>query len=281
MPSTRPLVSIITPTLNQGQFIEATLRSVAEQDYPYIEHIVVDGGSADATLDILRSWSAHPIRWLSEPDKGQADAINKGVRLARGEVCSWLNSDDIYLSRDVISRVVALFEAGARAVTGAGRYLDEDGSTINYIPLFADRLDRRSLSWVDLVLQPATFYETSLARDLPLDAELHWAFDWDFFIRLADQVTLVPLYEPLAGYRRHESAKTVSGGDRRMREIHRVLRRYHSPASPRLLFHVGAGQARIAAARLPRWLSGKVIYRLIDPLARRVDSVTGGVGIQT
>ena len=94
MPDSQPLVSVVTPSFNQAAFIEETIQSVLKQDYPHIEHIVVDGGSTDGTVDILQRYPH--LRWISEPDCGQSDALNKGFAMARGEILGWLNSDDTY-----------------------------------------------------------------------------------------------------------------------------------------------------------------------------------------
>lgn len=104
-----PLVSIVTPSYNKGCFIEETILSVKNQTYPYIEHIVMDGGSTDGTLDILRKY-ANNITWLSEPDEGQSDAINKGWRRAKGQILGWLNADDTYMPWAVQTAVEFLAE---------------------------------------------------------------------------------------------------------------------------------------------------------------------------
>lgn len=103
----KPLVSIITPSYNQGKFIEETIQSVLNQDYPNIEYIVIDGGSTDNTIDILKKYEGR-LRWISEPDKGQSDAINKGFAMARGSMMAWLNSDDTYLP-GTVNKVVDIF----------------------------------------------------------------------------------------------------------------------------------------------------------------------------
>jgi glycosyltransferase involved in cell wall biosynthesis len=104
----KPLVSIVTPSYNQGRFIEATLLSVRNQDYPNIEHLVIDGGSSDNTVEILEKYEkVYNLKWISEPDKGQSDAVNKGFERARGLIIGWLNSDDIYIDQQVISYIVS------------------------------------------------------------------------------------------------------------------------------------------------------------------------------
>jgi hypothetical protein len=273
-----PLVTVITPSFNQAQFLRATLQSVADQRYPRIEHLILDGGSTDGSVEILRDWSAHPIRWRSEPDSGQAAAIQAGVNQASGQILSWLNSDDVYLTGDVISQVVDQFRRGARAVTAGGKWIDAAGGPFEDISVRGDALDVDSLSRIDYVLQPATFYETALARELPLDTSLRWAFDWDFFIRLAGRTRIVPMDVSVAGYRRHGTAKTVTGGPARDREILRVIRRHNRP-SPRVAFYAGAIGARIVAGHLPARLGMALIYRVINPVAWWIDGRTGGIGV--
>src|SRR5689334_11566829 len=125
-----PLVSIITPSLNQAAFIESAIDSVLTQDYPKIEYIVIDGGSTDGTLDILRRYGDR-VRWLSEPDAGQSDAIDKGVRLTHGEILAWLNADDAYLPGAVSLAVAAFAEDPARAlVYGDAQDIDIHGHVI-------------------------------------------------------------------------------------------------------------------------------------------------------
>jgi glycosyltransferase involved in cell wall biosynthesis len=217
-------VTVITPTLNQAPYIQATLDSVRMQDYSDIEHVVMDGGSTDGTLDILQTWGG---TWYSEPDAGQADAINKGVARTTGEIVTWLNSDDVYLKADVLSRVVELFEANAEVVSGGGWYLNEDGSRLRRFPVRPSRLSPGRIAVADYILQPATFYSRRLAEQLPLDVSLRFTFDWDLFIRLSRLARFVPLYEELVGYRLHAQGKTVAGGLQRRSELLQIIERYH------------------------------------------------------
>jgi glycosyltransferase involved in cell wall biosynthesis len=226
--STQPLVSVITPSLNQGAFIEDTLESVASQTYERLEHIVVDGGSTDATLAVLRERAAgRGLVWVSESDRGQAHAIEKGFAMASGEILAWLNADDVYLDPAVIRRVVDVFRGddAIDIVTGGGWYLSEQGEWLRPIPpprtLSSETIRRR-----DSILQPATFFRASVARSISLDASLHYAFDWDFFIRAIRDHPHAVLHEPLAGYRTYGRNKTSSGGSHRTAELAEVTGRY-------------------------------------------------------
>ena len=132
MPQELHLVSIVTPSLNQGRFIEETILSIKNQSYPNIEHIIVDGGSTDNTLDIIKKYDGtYNMRWLSEPDEGQSDAINKGWKMSKGEIIAYLNSDDTYMPRAVETAVKFLTEhPDISMVYGGFNYIDEHGEVI-------------------------------------------------------------------------------------------------------------------------------------------------------
>lgn len=275
--SASPLVSIITPSLNQGRFLDATLRSVASQDYPFIEHIVLDGGSTDESLAILETWAlSHSVRWHSGPDEGQADAIQRGIEMSNGDIVAWLNSDDVYLSPGIISSVVSEFLRGATVVTGGGWYISEDGHRLKRIPVRPSRLSNAKLRCVDWVLQPATFIDRELILSFPLDASLLYAFDWDLFVRLSAATAFTPIDAEWAGYRVHGAGKTVTGGGTRRRELLKVIRRHHGESHRlRVLSVLDIVCGRIEALpRFPR----SVLTRLMRFGAYMSNVLTDGQG---
>lgn len=181
---TTPLVSVITPSFNQGRFIEATIQSVMGQDYPHIEHIVVDGGSTDATLDILKKYDRR-IRWVSEKDQGQGDAVNKGFAMARGSILGWLNSDDVY-APGAVSAAVRYLSSHPETVMlyGNADYIDEQGKVIGSYP--TEPFDRLRLAEACFVCQPSVFLRSEVFGTVgPLDVGLDTCMDYDYWIRIA------------------------------------------------------------------------------------------------
>ncbi len=225
MPS-RPLVSIVTPSYNQAPFLEATLRSVLDQDYPNIEYIVVDGGSTDGSLEIIQRYAGRLAGWSSEPDKGQTDAINKGFARVRGDVLAWLNSDDVYLP-GAVSQAVALLQENPQAgmVYGDASYIDGSGQEIGRFP--ARQTDyRRLLQGRVYIPQQAAFFRAELWRRVgPLDASFYFAMDYDLWVRLARLAPLVYTPRLWASFRLHAGAKTVAADERCWPEMLRVYRR--------------------------------------------------------
>lgn len=276
----RPLVSIVTPSFNQAAYLADTLRSVAEQDYPHLEHIVIDGASSDGSVDMIRNWAEHhAVRWQSQLDGGQADAIRRGIELARGDVVAWLNSDDIYLDSGVISDVMVLFGRGALAVTGAGWYLTASGRRTKRIPVHPDRIGFQTLRYVDWILQPATFIRRDVLLKYPIDTSLHYAFDWELFARMSKDVAFVPFERDIAGYRVHPAGKTLSGAGRRHRELLDVTRRFNGRASAHYVLLLTLTTTHRIAEKLPRPLY-MVVRGILSRLARLSHVVTNGSGVQ-
>ena len=174
----KPLVSIITPSFNQGRFIEETIQSVLSQEYPNIEYLVIDGGSTDETLDILRKYEDR-LRWISEPDEGQSDAINKGFQLARGEVVAWLNSDDTFLPGAVSKAVNFLVtHPEVMMVYGEGYQIDEQGRVKGRFQATEPFNLWRLIYYSDYILQQTVFMQKQVFKEVGmLDKALHYGID--------------------------------------------------------------------------------------------------------
>jgi len=220
------LVSIVTPSFNQGQFLETTMRSVLAQDYPNIEYIVVDGGSKDNSPEIIRRYADRLAWWVSEPDKGQTDALNKGFSHASGEILAWLNSDDTYQPGAVAEAVAYLQDhPDVSMVYGDANYIDAEGQVIGRFPA-AQTDNRRLRQGYVHVPQQATFFRGDLWRKVaPLDPSFYFAMDYDLWVRLSRLGP--PAYVPRlwANFRLHGGGKTIVSDDRCWPEMLRVHRR--------------------------------------------------------
>lgn len=236
------LVSIVTPSFNQARFLEATIQSVLSQQGVEIEYMVVDGGSTDGSVEILRRYADRLAWWVSEPDRGQTDALNKGFARARGDLLAWLNSDDTYQPGAVAEAVAAFAEhRQAAAVYGEANFIDEQGRIIGRFPAAQTDYRRLRRGYVH-VPQQATFFRADLWRKVgPLDTSFYFAMDYDLWVRLAAQAPLVYLPGRVwANFRLHSDAKTVAADDRCWPEMLRV--------------HYRDGGRRISAIVAKYWL---------------------------
>jgi len=221
-----PRVSIVTPSFNQARFLEETIRSVLEQDYPNIEYIVVDGGSSDESLQIIQRYQSRFAWWVSEPDRGQTDALNKGFERASGEILAWINSDDTYLP-GAIREGVAFLEAypSVGMVYGDANLVNERGRIVGQFP--ARQTDyRRLLRGSVHIPQQATFFRSSVWKRVgPLDYSIFFAMDYDLWVRIA-KIAPIQYYPRLwANFRLHDSGKTVLNDDRCYPEMLRIYQR--------------------------------------------------------
>jgi len=227
MSDSLPLVSIVTPSYNQGAFIEETLRSVLSQDYLRIEYIVVDGGSTDGTLSILRKYEDR-LTWFSEPDKGQSDAINKGFQKSQGEILAWLNSDDIYLPGAVRTAADYLtVHPDVAMVYGDCNMVDEQGQVLGRSIWVEDFDLRRLVEDINYIHQPTAFFRRQAFEDVGmLDIDLHYCMDYDLWIRIGKKYPVRHIPRVLASIRVYPHTKTASGGEDRWQEVFEISRRH-------------------------------------------------------
>jgi glycosyltransferase involved in cell wall biosynthesis len=205
-----PLVSIVTPSYNQGPFIRETIESVLSQDYPNLEYWVIDGGSTDSTLDILREHDHDPrFHWLSEPDKGQADAVNKGWVRCRGEILGWLNSDDTYLPGAVAAQVQPLCDhPQVGLVYGDAVYIDQYGNMVS--PVGTRPFSRERAVRATLFAQPTAFLRRELVEHGGLlNINFTYALDLELFMRLMWHTDYLYNRRLIATYRLHSISKTT------------------------------------------------------------------------
>lgn len=242
-----PDVTIVTPSFNQGQFIEETILSVLNQTGADIEYIVMDGGSTDGTLEILEKYAGR-LQYFSERDRGQTDAINKGLRRARGRILAYLNSDDAYFPGAVAKAVRFLDDHPEFAmVYGEGYHVDAQGNFMERY--YTEPFDFRRLAEICYICQPAVFFRREVLSALGcFDASLQYCMDYDYWIRVGKRFSVGYIPEYLAASRIHSETKTLSKRVEFHEEIVRTVKRHYGHVPVRWI-------AAWAHAWLERYLS--------------------------
>ena len=211
---TLPL-TLITPSFNQGRFIEQTIQSVLDQGYPNLQYIIIDGGSTDNTIEIIKKYDKYISYWVSEKDNGQSHAINTGLKIATGEIINWLNSDD-YLEPGALLQIASYFEdPGIKVVCGRSRVFSEDGK-INFFSTGTDIFHNnlaKTIGWARID-QPETFFRKSAIDQIGfLNEKLHYVMDKEWWIRYLLNFGLDNIYVTdgiFVNFRLHTNSKTVS-----------------------------------------------------------------------
>jgi len=270
----QPMISIITPTLNQGNTIEETIQSVASQDYPHFEHIVVDGGSTDRTLEILGKYPH--LRWVSEPDRGQSDAINKGIRMSSGDVVAYLNSDDMHRP-GAFQAVAEAFASNPQngVVVGDCDLIDAQSRVEG---LFRARLRRREdllryWEWGTgfCIPQPAVFVRRELFERVGGFREhLHLAMDYDMWLRLAAHTEFTVVSKTLAAFRVTPDTKTRRQRSAMTLEAYLVSRNYTRLVPWNERFALGVESHRQIAGHLLSLAEAELAEQTLDRPASRI-----------
>jgi len=219
-----PLVSVITPSFNQARYLEATIQSVIGQDYPRIEYIIVDGGSTDGSVDVIKKYQDKLSWWVSEKDKGQTDAINKGFNRAKGEILAWINSDDTYNPGAVGEAVKYLVNHPEVALVYADcNFIDEEDRIIGKFNSAQTDIRRLRRGYVHIP-QQTMFFRAKYWKELgPLDPSFYFAMDYDLWTRIAAHAPFKYLAgKTWANFRLHTSGKTIAADDRCWPEMLRV-----------------------------------------------------------
>ena len=206
----KTLVSIVTPSYNQGKFIEDTLLSVKNQDYPNIEHIIVDGSSTDNTIEILKKYEGtYNMQWLSEPDEGQSDAVNKGFKMANGEIIGWINSDDGYFDVSAISSVVKYFNEYKDADIIYGDVIKINEKNVLLFIKKSRKFDYASLKKSCFLEQPAVFFRRNVIDNFELNTNLEIAMDYEYWLRIGKKHKFQYVDRILAVDRTHKKRKLI------------------------------------------------------------------------
>lgn len=229
-----PRITVITPSYNQGDFIEQTIQSILSQGYPDLEYLVFDGGSTDQTVDILKKYG-HKFFWVSEKDRGQSDALNKGLRMATGEVMCFLNSDDLY-EPGALLKVGSFFARHPEAawLTGKCRTVNQQGQEIRrpitlYKNFWLAVKSYKVLQILDYVSQPATFWRRCVIEKVGFfDENLRYAMDYDYSLRVGRYFKLYVLPDYLASFRIHSSSKAGSSANAQFDADLQIARRHAS-----------------------------------------------------
>ena len=222
-----PKISVITPSYNQGIYIEETIQSVLNQNYPNLEYIIIDGGSNDSTVEVIKKYESKIDFWVCEKDKGQADAINRGFAKATGDILCWLNSDD-YFFPETLKYVASQLNIKKKEILfGEVDHIFEPDKAVKHSNV-KNKFDNYNLELYDFIIQPGSFWTKKVWESTGVvDEKLHFVFDWEWFLRAKKNNTEFKYSNKVMSmYRVHDAHKTSNGGEKRQKEIEYILKKY-------------------------------------------------------
>lgn len=226
-----PKISIITPSYNQGQYLEDTILSVLGQNYPNLEYMIFDGDSSDNTVEVIKKYSDKIVFWVSEPDQGQSDAINKGFSKATGDILMWLNSDDM-LMPNVLHYIAEQYRKNGDGIYFGNciHFGEQKEGLYSYGSNVVESFNKFPLELLDTIIQPSSFWSKQVWKtNGALKDNLHFGFDWEWFLRAKENnVNFFPLNKPISIYRIHDAHKTGVGGKKRQEELLKIYKMYNS-----------------------------------------------------
>jgi len=247
-----PRVTVVTPSFNQGAFIEETIRSVLLQDYPNLEYFIVDGGSTDSTLEVIKAYESWIDYWVSERDRGQTHAINKGFARATGEILAWLNSDDTFEPHAIRTVVQNMMATNSVVTYGNCNLIDETGARTGVVvppPVSFESLLKFWSVDCSTPPQPASFFRRSVLDEVGfLDETLHYMMDYELWLRIAMRYSFSYVGAVIGNCRMHSESKTVGQSIQQISEQYRVS--------------LGYGRSHGLSFRVPYWKS-YAHYRLL------------------
>jgi glycosyltransferase involved in cell wall biosynthesis len=257
-----PRITVVTPSFNQAGFLRDTIESVLGQGYPDLEYIIMDGGSTDGSVEIIKEYRQRLSYSCSEPDGGQAEAINKGFARSTGDILAWLNSDDYYLPGTLRHIAENLDVNQPELLLGNCVHFHEGKPKIHGsdLPL---RHQQLSLTVVDYIIQPSSFWtREAWDRVGSLESHFHYVFDWDWYLRaIKAEVEVKTTSRYLSAYRVHPRHKSGTGGEKREEEIRAIYIKHGSPRLLKLHDECRRHAQRIAFVR--KWISNLKLSRLV------------------
>lgn len=236
-----PKISIITPSFNQGKYIEKTILSITSQNYPNLEYIIMDGGSSDNTLEIINKYREYITYWESKPDNGQSDAIKRGFEISTGDILAYINSDDFYLPGTFL-KIADAFEnnPSVKWITGNGIYVNENEVTIrknNYFPPLI--CPKTMLYGGNCFFQPATFWKRELYFSVGgIDQKINYSFDFDLFLKFLLIEKPLKLNYEVAAFRMHPTSKTSTISHIGQNEHQDIRQKYLARNPPNIISHL-------------------------------------------